>query len=269
VFWTVSHLLFSYKIERVTVSSIAALICVWLVWRYWPAPKSEKSEAEKASEPGFGSRIAFCSVIASSIGFAGGVLGPMIFAPKENLGPLLGIITGPLGFLLGPAIGVASLIPKITLQTLRKACYWLMVQSFLGCILYKIDYAFSIAGIGLMAITFAVGTALFIRTLSSLKIPRPVFYYGLILLVGSLLMLLISLFPPIIAPWWGNSEIPHKGQLPSFSFILNPGFSRSHHVPLYAIDMFKWKIEILITIVVTGIAASLVKLITMNLIKRG
>ena len=36
----------------------------------------------------------------------GGFLGPIIFTPEANQGPLLGIfITGPLGFLVGGVVG--------------------------------------------------------------------------------------------------------------------------------------------------------------------
>lgn len=41
-------------------------------------------------------------IILGGAGFAVGFLGPMIFAPDANQGPLLGIfITGPLGVVLG------------------------------------------------------------------------------------------------------------------------------------------------------------------------
>ncbi len=41
-----------------------------------------------------------------AIGFAGGFLGPMIFTPEANQGPMLGIfITGPLGLLVGAIVG--------------------------------------------------------------------------------------------------------------------------------------------------------------------
>ena len=43
--------------------------------------------------------------ILGVIGFLGGFVGPVIFTPEANQGPLLGIfITGPLGSLLG-AVG--------------------------------------------------------------------------------------------------------------------------------------------------------------------
>jgi hypothetical protein len=41
-------------------------------------------------------------IIIGSIGFVSGFVGPIIFSPSSNQGPLLGIfITGPIGFLLG------------------------------------------------------------------------------------------------------------------------------------------------------------------------
>lgn len=44
--------------------------------------------------------------LLGGIGFVGGYVGPMIFMPESNQGPLLGIfITGPLGFVAGLVIG--------------------------------------------------------------------------------------------------------------------------------------------------------------------
>ncbi|MDX8433880.1 hypothetical protein RFN25_10575 [Mesorhizobium abyssinicae] len=44
--------------------------------------------------------------ILGVIGFLVGFVGPVIFTPEANQGPLLGIfITGPLGFVLGLIVG--------------------------------------------------------------------------------------------------------------------------------------------------------------------
>ncbi|MDX8541318.1 MULTISPECIES: hypothetical protein [Mesorhizobium] len=44
--------------------------------------------------------------ILGVIGFLGGFVGPVIFTPEANQGPLLGIfVTGPLGFVLGLIVG--------------------------------------------------------------------------------------------------------------------------------------------------------------------
>ena len=52
--------------------------------------------------------------ILGVIGFICGFVGPVIFMPEANQGPLLGIfITGPLGFVVGLVVGfVLSLRPS-------------------------------------------------------------------------------------------------------------------------------------------------------------
>jgi preprotein translocase subunit Sss1 len=46
------------------------------------------------------------AVIVGGVGFLAGFVGPIIFTPDANQGPLLGIfITGPLGALLGAVVG--------------------------------------------------------------------------------------------------------------------------------------------------------------------
>lgn len=45
-------------------------------------------------------------VVLGGFAFAAGFIGPIVFAPEANQGPLLGIfITGPFGFAAGAAIG--------------------------------------------------------------------------------------------------------------------------------------------------------------------
>ena len=44
--------------------------------------------------------------LLGGIGFIGGYVGPIVFMPESNQGPLLGIfITGPLGFVAGLVFG--------------------------------------------------------------------------------------------------------------------------------------------------------------------
>lgn len=53
-------------------------------------------------------------VILGVIGFVGGFVGPVIFTPDANQGPLLGLlITEPLGLVIGLVVGfVISLRPS-------------------------------------------------------------------------------------------------------------------------------------------------------------
>jgi hypothetical protein len=49
------------------------------------------------------------AVILGVIGFLGGFIGPMIFTPGANQGPMLGIfITGPLGGVIGAVAGAVK-----------------------------------------------------------------------------------------------------------------------------------------------------------------
>jgi hypothetical protein len=52
-------------------------------------------------------RVLRCGVIVSAVTFTPGFVGPIIFTPEANQGPLLGIfITGPIGFWLGIGGGI-------------------------------------------------------------------------------------------------------------------------------------------------------------------
>jgi hypothetical protein len=49
------------------------------------------------------------AVILGVIGFLGGFIGPIIFTPGANQGPMLGIfITGPLGGVIGAVAGAVK-----------------------------------------------------------------------------------------------------------------------------------------------------------------
>jgi hypothetical protein len=51
--------------------------------------------------------IARWALILGIVGFLGGFVGPIVFIPGANQGPLLGIfITGPLGVVIGAIVGL-------------------------------------------------------------------------------------------------------------------------------------------------------------------
>ena len=79
---------------------LGSLVCAILVASYTWRHTASLSQGLAAS-------IVMGAIVTSTIGFLAGFVGPMIFAPGANQGPLLGIfITGPLGFLAG-AVGGA------------------------------------------------------------------------------------------------------------------------------------------------------------------
>jgi D-threo-aldose 1-dehydrogenase len=170
------------------------------------------------------------------------------------------LATGPVGFLLGPAIGVASLIRQISRADLRKATLWLAVSGSLACGFYAFLSEVPVFGLGLMLITIAVGVALFVHMVRRLEPPKPVVVSGVILLAGAVLMLGLSLFPPVVAPWWGKG--PDAGApLPAFAFVFDPGFDASRHVPRYVIDRPLWGLEMLLVAALVAGGLLLVKIL--------
>ena len=83
----------------VWISLVIAVGACAIVGRYvWTRTASVQS--------GIATSIIMGALITGGIGFVAGFVGPMIFAPDNNLGPLLGIFfTGPLGFVAGGVAG--------------------------------------------------------------------------------------------------------------------------------------------------------------------
>jgi hypothetical protein len=265
-FWIAIGLVFPQHPERAgVVADVLALGCAGLIVYFWPtkrrAPDGPAPITPRAPGLAFGSRILVCALVAGSIGFTGGFFGPLMFSWGGNLGPLLGILaTGPVGFLLGPAIGVASLIRQISRADLRKATLWLAVSGALACGFYAFLSEVPVFGLGLMLITIAVGVALFVHMVRRLEPPKPVVVSGVILLAGAVLMLGLSLFPPVVAPWWGKG--PDAGApLPAFAFVFDPGFDASRHVPRYVIDRPLWGLEMLLVAALVAVGLLLVKIL--------
>ena len=72
-----------------------ALLCAWFALR---GDRPEPSRHMKTTRRG--------ALILGGIGLAAGVIGPVVFSPDSNQGPLIGILfTGPLGFTLAAVIG--------------------------------------------------------------------------------------------------------------------------------------------------------------------
>lgn len=83
----------------VIIANVVSLICAVAAGRFvWSKPGS--------AHQGLSSSLWLGALLFGGVGFSAGFVGPMIFAPQNNLGPLLGIIiTGPLGFVLGGIAG--------------------------------------------------------------------------------------------------------------------------------------------------------------------
>jgi hypothetical protein len=91
----------------VSVSIFAALGTAWYAWKRTGVSLAGTLVAN----------IAYGAIVAGALGFLSGFVGPMIFTPEANMGPMLGIIAGPLGFVSGGSWGLVywlSQRPRVT-----------------------------------------------------------------------------------------------------------------------------------------------------------
>ena len=81
-------------VASAAISVITAQAAARWVWR-------------NAGLPGFLRTVALSAMLTGAVGFVLGFVGPLVFTPESNQGPLLGLfITGPLGVVLGAIGGV-------------------------------------------------------------------------------------------------------------------------------------------------------------------
>ena len=79
---------------RILGSLVCAVAVTQYVWRH-----------SASLSQGLAGSVVMGALVTGGIGFTAGFIGPMIFAPGANQGPMLGIfITGPLGVVAG-AVG--------------------------------------------------------------------------------------------------------------------------------------------------------------------
>ncbi len=100
VFWFGIPLTFLLHFPFWVGSLVSVLIAAGVAWYVWTLTASFQASLARS--------VVLGAFVAGAIGFSAGFFGPLLFMPsgRANAGPLLGIITGPLGFILG-AVGGA------------------------------------------------------------------------------------------------------------------------------------------------------------------
>lgn len=182
---------------------------------------------------------------ALSIGvitFLIGYVGPIIFWPEANLGPLLGLfITGPLGFLLGGVIGFWRILgdekQKISfIEWGILLVIWLLMMGW-----YLIFFPFgplATISLAICQITTVSGTVILYRRRCR-KLKHPIDRRSLSVLFAALLIISTEFFPPVTHPDWA---IPQDGYLqdpPAAVFYLDSRLDSSYKVPQLAINRIR------------------------------
>jgi hypothetical protein len=194
---------------------------------------------------------AFCVGVVS---FAAGWFGPAYFAPSSNLAPLLGIfVTGPLGTLAGALIGALS-AAKYS-RRLAITCIglvWTMTMFYTFWAFYLGGWA-AIPAIPLQLFVLAsIIYLLFLRAGTPAQWPDAGPRCGAIAAGAVTTILLMTLFPPVIRPWWvpAAQQPATTAPLPPFAFIFDRGFAPKSGYPLFDVNRGEIAAEWIITAIV-------------------
>lgn len=182
------------------------------------------------------------AVIVGFITFLIGYVGPIIFWPEANLGPLLGLfITGPLGFLLGGVIGFWRIlcvsIRKVTaIEWGMFLVLWLLMMGW-----YLLFYMFGPTAIllGTMCqLAAALGTA-FVYRQRCRKLNQPADRRSWTLLFAALLIIGTEVLPPVTHPDWSRPQDGYLQNPPAAVFYWDARLDSSRKVPQLAINRMR------------------------------
>jgi hypothetical protein len=153
-------------------------------------------------------RVTLSALIVGSIAFSAGFFGPIFFS-TSNLGPLLGIfITGPVGTLAGALWGIVSSAKNANARVTRAMLAWLSAVWVLTLLytLFITGLATQLAlpAIGLQCLIVASSAFLLYCVDTRTRLPQSVKRCGPVAITVLVLIMLMTVFPPITKPWWGS-----------------------------------------------------------------
>jgi hypothetical protein len=183
-------------------------------------------------------RILVWALCVGAVSFAAGFFGPILFS-DSNLGPLLGIfVTGPLGVLVGALVGalrVAKASGRIAVACIGSV--WVMTL-FYTFLCFGLSAWVAIPAIPLQFLVIGSSIFLFSSRDTRAQMPHGVRRCGHIGVAALVTILLMTLFPPVIRPWWvpAGQQPATTEPLPSFAFIFDRRFDAGHHFPQFAVN---------------------------------
>jgi hypothetical protein len=208
-----------------------------------------KSSGNQTSNPV--ARILLWALSVGGVSLAAGWFGPALFS-TANLGPLLGIfVTGPLGTLAGALVGAL----RGAKESARTSIYciglvWVMTQLyiFLG---FGLSARVPIYAIPLQFLVVASGIFLLSGRDTRAQLPDGIRRCGAIAVAAQATILLMTVYLPVIKPWWipAGQQPGTTAPLPSFAFILDGRFDAGRQFPLFAVNRGALAWEWIITVV--------------------
>lgn len=194
-------------------------------------------------------------------GMAGvaGFFGGFLIYPDCNLAPLLCVSVGGAGIMVGLTLGVALSAFRKTGHPLRNEFRWLAAVWALTLsvsIVLDCDLLF----VSLQALSILLGFILLFSKRLRPNIPKGIRGSWRVVLVGALLILGSSLFPPATHPRWTPEErqlvVTELDPMPGFVFCADPRFDASRSYPELVVDNNRLLKRWLVIMIGTGLLAA-------------
>jgi hypothetical protein len=189
--------------------------------------------------------VAKWAAIIGSISFAGGFIGPIVLS-RSNLGPLLGIfITGPVGVLAGGLWGAVYWAIRSAESEVGAVTWCIMPIWFITLFYTLVMVGFvvqaALVGVGVQVLILFASAFLLYYQGTGRRLPRMVQQCGRIFLAVNIVIVAMTLFPPVMRPGWGPTAVSGTPSaftsLPMLAFVLHPGFDASKHVPEFTVNV--------------------------------
>jgi hypothetical protein len=220
-------------------TALPALLYLLIAWAL------RKAERVGGADPSGRNTIQAIPIVAwafcvGTAFFDAGLFGPDFFSKSDrtaSVGALLGFVTGPLGVLVGALIGALSVAKRSGRLSLACiAAVWVMtlLHTFL-C--FGMGGWLGIPAIPLQVLVIASIVFLYSRRDTPAELPEDVGRCGPIAIPALLIVLFMTLFPPVMRPWWvpAAHQPAATAPLPSFAFVFDKGFDTSR-LPEFAVN---------------------------------
>jgi hypothetical protein len=204
-------------------------------------------------------------MIWGGIGCALGFVGTTVVG-GGNLGPLLGIlVTGPLGTLAGALFGIIRSTQKAEGRSIRPELRWLGIVWVLTLLYVAGSLVLPSIWLAVTPQALVLLTTAFLLWKGEARHKLPVLWRrcGPVALAAGLMILLLTVFPPITRPWWqaprdeARTRAAFPDGIPRRAALTNPHFDASRRVPDFAVD----RSQLLVEWLVVGVVAATVTVV--------
>jgi hypothetical protein len=204
------------------------------------------------------------TIVIGAVSFVAGFVGPLLLS-KSNLGPLLGIfVTGPLGFLVGGLVGALRVSNRSArLSSILIAVVWALALAY-TCLTAELLASMVYLLVPLYALIIVSTVYVLASPTTRAQLPDNLRHSGLVVIAAQMIIVAVTLYPPVIKPWYGTPGDPPPDPFPSFAFILDHGFELSRRIPTlpqFVVNRPQLVLEWLIVIAVAFVLSLLIRIL--------